>query len=160
MNSEVLKRCQALTREELNVTRIISSSRTTNLMKQQLNEINEQMEQNFTKAISRRDVLSEAAVDEAAGTDRESKPLLDPNDESLQNTPQPQQTASPRVEVQEVMIIMDEDHDPVDVLEKARAEDEKTRFDRTRMTLEERNGSLKKTDSVDQAARLSFAEAE
>ena len=58
------------------------------------------------------------------------------------------------------MIIMDEDHDPVDVLEKARAEDEKTRFDRTRMTLEERNGSLKKTDSVDQAARLSFAEAE
>ena len=55
---------------------------------------------------------------------------------------------------------MDEDHDPVDVLEKARAEDEKTRFDRTRMTLEERNGSLKKTDSVDQAARLSFAEAE
>ena len=58
------------------------------------------------------------------------------------------------------MIIMDEDHDPVDVLEKARAEDEKTRFDRTRMTLEERNSSLKKTDSVDQAARLSFAEAE
>ena len=57
------------------------------------------------------------------------------------------------------MIIMDEDHDPVDVLEKARAEDEKTRFDRTRMTLEERAGSLKKTDSVDQAARISFAEA-
>ena len=44
-------------------------------------------------------MLSEEAVDEAAGTDRESKPLLDPNDESLQVTPQPQQTASPRVEV-------------------------------------------------------------
>ena len=44
MTNEVLKRCQALTREELNVTRIINSTRTTNLMKQQLNEINAQME--------------------------------------------------------------------------------------------------------------------
>ena len=58
---------------------------------------------------------------------------------------------------------MDQSRDPVEVLEKARAEDEKTRFDRTRMTLEESARKLPENadaDSIDRAARLSFAEAQ
>ena len=70
--------------------------------------------------------------------DDERKSLLDVVDESVQALPNHQPTESPRVEIQEVVIIMDQSSDPVEVLEKARAEDEKTRFDRTRMTLEER----------------------
>jgi len=48
-------------------------------------------------------------------------------------------TSNPPIEIKDEVVLVMEDHhdseDPLKVVENARAQDQKTRFDRTRMTL-------------------------
>ena len=148
---------------------MISTARTGLVMKKQMYEISNQVKENLSRsninevsldhktAKIQLEKLSEKIIEE-----RESNPLLvDLVDESVQvsDRAEEQHREPTQVEMQEVVIVMTES---LDDIEKARpkCQDQKTRFDRTRMTLEESKHHQLQNDVLHTAVRVSFAEAQ
>ena len=135
----IFRRGHELVREELNITRFISAARTSHVMKSHLSDLSSEHKRELERAPIRHITLQSGPpaiwTADPVITERESKPLLDETSNVSINK-------GPAIDLKEEVVIPILDNfdqeDPARVIEQARAQDEKIRYDRTRMTVDEK----------------------
>ena len=157
--AQIFTRGQELVNQELNITRLVGSVRIGDVMKKRLAEMSSDnrrsLAQAQTRNISRQNAQEMLTVYET-NTEREEEPLLEEDDAA-------NLTAQPMIEIkEEVVLLLDESNDnedPKRVVEAARAQDMGTRFDRSRMTINEKGELVSSSINNNSAVRISFADA-